>query len=73
MVTKANPQSRSRAARAGEQPIPAAGGNVWWIEMVPGSHFTYNLRRLGTDRFFNVRFDLTRTVIDSEAPWAWKY
>jgi hypothetical protein len=51
--------------------LPAAAGNVWWIELVPNSHFTYNLRRLGTDRLFSIRFDLTRTVTAPEAPWGW--
>ena len=51
--------------------LPAAAGNVWWIEVVPNSHFTYNLRRLGTDRLFSIRFDLTKTVAAPEAPWGW--
>ena len=52
--------------------LPAAGGNVWWVELVPGSHFTYNLRRMGTDRLFSIRFDLTKTVAAPPAPWGWK-
>ena len=52
--------------------LPAAAGNVWWIELVPGESFTYNLRRLGTDRFFSLRFDLKTTVKTPEAPWGWK-
>jgi hypothetical protein len=51
--------------------LPAAGGNVWWIEFVPNSHFTYNLRRLGTDRLFSIRFDLASTVPPPESPWGW--
>ena len=51
--------------------LPAAAGNVWWIELVPNSHFTYNLRRLGTDRLFSIRFDLTKSVAAPEAPWGW--
>ena len=51
--------------------LPAAAGNVWWIELVPNSHFTYNLRRLGTDRLFSIRFDLTRAVPAPDAPWGW--
>jgi hypothetical protein len=51
--------------------IPAAAGNVWWIEMVPGKYFTYNLRRLGTERFFSIRFDLSATVENPVAPWGW--
>ncbi|HEU4510016.1 MAG TPA: hypothetical protein VFR78_17410, partial [Pyrinomonadaceae bacterium] len=54
------------------QVIPAAATNVWWIELVPGEHFTYNLRRLGTDRFFSIKFDLKTAVKAPEAPWGWK-
>lgn len=52
--------------------LPPAASNVWWIELVPGSHLTYSLRRLGTDRFFSIRFDLTNTVNIPDAPWGWK-
>lgn len=51
--------------------LPGAVGNVWWIELIPGKSFTYNLRRLGTDRVFSIRFDLTRTVPAPDAPWGW--
>ena len=52
--------------------LPAAVGNVWWIELLPGKSFTYNLRRIGTDRLFSIRFDLTKTVSPPDAPWGWK-
>lgn len=52
--------------------IPAAASNVWWIELVPGEYFTYNLRRMGTERFFSIKFDLTKEVKTPEAPWGWK-
>lgn len=51
--------------------IPAASTNVWWIEINEGEHFTYNLRRIGTTRYFSVKFDLTREVKTPEAPWGW--
>ncbi len=51
--------------------IPAASSNVWWVT-VDGSTFTYNLRRLGTDRLFTVSFDLSTPVKNPEAPWGWK-
>ncbi len=51
--------------------ISAAASNVWWIELVPGRHFTYNLRRVGTDRYFSLKFDLSHTVKTPEAPWGW--
>jgi hypothetical protein len=42
--------------------LPPALTNVWWIGLSPGEFFTYNLRRVNTDRLFTVRFDLTREV-----------
>jgi hypothetical protein len=52
--------------------LPAAATNAWWIDLVPGEFYTYNLRRMGTDRFFSVKFDLTKEVKTPEAPWGWK-
>ena len=49
--------------------IPAAATNVWTMEVVPGQHFVYALRREGTDRRVRVEFDLTRTVPPPPAPW----
>jgi hypothetical protein len=51
--------------------IPAAAANVWWITLNENS-FTYNLRRIGSDRLFTVHFDLTKTVPAPAAPWGWK-
>lgn len=45
-----------------------AAHNVWWIT-VDNTSFTYNLRRIGTDRLFSVRFDLTTEVQTPSAPW----
>lgn len=50
--------------------LPAAASNVWWID-VDKESFTYNLRRVGTDRFFSIKFDLTKTIKTPEAPWGW--
>jgi len=52
--------------------LPAAAPNVWWIELVPGEYFTYNLRRMGSERFFSIKFDLKKEVKTPEAPWGWK-
>jgi hypothetical protein len=52
--------------------LPAAASNVWWIELVPGESFTYNLRRMGTERFFSIKFDLREEVKTPDAPWGWK-
>ena len=50
--------------------IPYASTNVWWIT-VDNKSFTYNLRRLGTDRLFTVSFDTTKPVETPSAPWGW--
>jgi hypothetical protein len=52
--------------------LPAAASNVWWVELVPSEYFTYNLRRIGTERFFSIKFDLTKEIETPEAPWGWK-
>ncbi|HEX6278946.1 MAG TPA: hypothetical protein VFZ49_02920 [Pyrinomonadaceae bacterium] len=51
---------------------PSAAANVWWIDLVPGVHFSYSLRRLGGDRLFTVKFDLAKPVAAPPAPWGWK-
>ena len=48
--------------------IPEASSNVWWFT-INDTNITYNLRRLGTDRFFSVRFDLSKPIEIPEAPW----
>ena len=52
--------------------LPAAAANVWWIEIVDGQYFTYNLRRVGTDRYFSIKFDLKTPVKARDVPWGWK-
>jgi len=52
--------------------IAAAASNVWWIDLVAGEYFSYNLRRMGTDRFFSIKFDLTKEIKTPDAPWGWK-
>lgn len=52
--------------------IAAAATNVWWIDLVPGDHFSYNLRRMGSERYFSLKFDLKKAIIAPEAPWGWK-
>lgn len=51
---------------------PSAAANVWWIELIPGEYFSYNLRRLGGDRLFTVKFDLRKAVDAPPAPWGSK-
>ena len=48
--------------------IPAAATNVWWITL-DETTFTYNLRRMGTERVFKVVMDLTKLVKTPSAPW----
>jgi hypothetical protein len=52
--------------------LPAAAPNVWWIELVPGDHFSYNLRRMGSERYFSIKFDLKNSITAPQAPWGWK-
>ena len=52
--------------------IPAAATNVWWIDLTPNEFFSYNLRRMGTDRFFSIKFDLKKEIPAPPAPWGWK-
>lgn len=54
-----------------QEMIPAAATNVWWITL-DETTFTYNLKRLGTDRIFKVAMDLTKPIATPEAPWGWK-
>lgn len=51
--------------------IPAAATNVWWIDLVPGEYFTYNLRRVGSERYFSIKFDLKTPIAAPEAPRGW--
>ena len=48
--------------------IPAAATNIWWVTLDKSS-FTYNLKRIGTDRLFTVKFDLTKETETPSAPW----
>jgi hypothetical protein len=52
--------------------VPAAATNVWWIDLTPGESFGYSLRRMGSERYFNIKFNLKNPVTVPEAPWGWK-
>lgn len=52
--------------------IPAAASNVWWIEVVPDEYYTYNLRRIGTDRFFSIRFSFEDETEIPPPAWGWE-
>lgn len=49
--------------------VPAAGTNVWTLEILPNSSFAYDLRRGGSDRRFRVEFDLTHPIATPPPPW----
>lgn len=51
--------------------IPAAATNVWWIT-INNTTFTYNLRRIGSDRLFTVTFDITKPVDKPLPSWGWE-
>ncbi len=51
--------------------IAYACNNVWWMT-IDSNHFSYNLRRIGSDRQFTVKFDLTKPIVFNEKPWGWK-
>jgi len=52
--------------------IEPAHANVWRIELIPGERFSYHLRRLGTDRVFQINFSLLEPVAPPPAPWGWE-
>jgi len=52
--------------------LPAAIGNIWWIELVPDEYFSYNLRRVNTPRVFSVHFNLKEPIVVPGKPWGWE-
>lgn len=50
--------------------LPAASSNVWWFS-IDDEIFTYNLRRIGSDKTFTVSFDLTTPIEAPGAPWGY--
>ncbi len=51
--------------------LPLAATNVWWVEL-NDDFFSYNLRRIGSDRLFTVKFDLKNPIQIDWKPWGWK-
>lgn len=51
--------------------LPDAFSNVWWVT-VDSTTFTYNLRRVGTERVFTVAFDLTQEIEKPSPSWGWE-
>lgn len=54
-----------------QQLIPAAATNVWWMT-IDENTFSYNLKRLGTDRVFTVVFDLNKEMPTPPDSWGWE-
>ncbi|MGY0633928.1 hypothetical protein [Luteimonas sp. A478] len=53
--------------------IPGSGQrSVWLMEIHPDGRFVYAGNRVGTERGFQVDFDLSRAVPAPEAPWGWE-
>lgn len=48
--------------------IPYASTNVWWITLTK-EVFSYNLKRIGSDREISVLFDLSKEVVTPAKPW----
>ncbi len=59
------------ADNATQNMIPAAATNVWWISL-DKTIFSYNLKRLGTDRIFKVDMNLLNPIETPSAPWGWE-
>ena len=51
--------------------IPGAFSNIWWVT-VDSTTYTYNLRRIGTERLFSVAFDLTKEIEKPAPSWGWE-
>jgi len=52
--------------------LPNAAANVWWMELQMNQYFSYNLRRIGSDRQYSIRFDLSKPVAPPPAPWGFE-
>lgn len=65
-------QETVNVVEAPEGNAPSAAANIWWFELFPDEYVSYNLRRLGRDRKFTVRFDLKKAIDPPPAPWGWK-
>ncbi len=50
--------------------LPAASETIWWIT-IHKDFFTYILSKIGSDRLFTVKFDLSKDLLAPGAPWDW--
>lgn len=53
------------------QLLPAAATNVWWVGLKDDT-FTYNLRRIGSDRYISIKFNLAKPIVLDWQPWGWQ-
>lgn len=53
------------------QVIPGSGQRSVWLMEIQDGRFVYAANRVGTDRGFQVDFDLTQPVAPPPAPWGW--
>lgn len=51
------------------QVIPTAAGSVWWMEFTSDRQFRYHLRRLGSERYFCLSFDLSSSIPIPPRAW----
>lgn len=51
--------------------IDYTAANIWWMT-TDDKKFSYNLRRMGSDRLFSVEFDYSKKIEPPSAPWGWK-
>ncbi|MDO5607677.1 MAG: hypothetical protein Q4G08_04385 [Capnocytophaga sp.] len=51
--------------------ISYASTNLWWITLDEKT-FTYNLRRIGSERVFTATFDLEKPIRFEAVPWGWE-
>lgn len=61
----ADDQTREAIAGSGQR-------SVWLMEIHPDGRFVYAGNRVGTERGFQVDFDLSTVVPAPEAPWGWE-
>ncbi|MDO5610784.1 MAG: hypothetical protein Q4G62_08480 [Pseudomonadota bacterium] len=53
--------------------LPGSGQrSVWLVEIHPDQRFVYAANRVGTERGFELHFDLATPVAAPPAPWGWQ-
>jgi len=52
------------------QIAPAAASNIWWLELEPDKKLIYNLVRLGSNREFQIDFNIAQSIVSPFKPWS---